>query len=152
VLARAAENLVVSEAAQKEVTAWVEAQGADLPPRALDMAKRACIVLASCDQTSEVSGAVMRWCLSFADYQVKIKSRLMPADASTDVQGFEQRILGFLVRHKQASGNQIRRGIQPDRYPGGFSAYERATQALVRSGALESAGKSRKGRHIWKLG
>ncbi len=152
VLAKAADSLVVSELAQKEVTDWVERQAGEIPPRVLDTAKRAAIVLASCDQTSEVTGAVMRWCLAFADYQVQLKARLMPADASSDVQAFENRILAFVLRHKQASGRQIVMGINPSRYPGGYVAFERATQALTRSGALVSVGKTRAGKHIWRLG
>jgi hypothetical protein len=147
----AADKLTISNEAQKEVLDWVAVQGADLPPRALDMAKRCAIVLASCDRTGSVSGAVMRWCLAFADYQVKIKSRLMPDDADGNIQAFENRVLTFLLRHKQASEGQIMHGINPRRYPGGYFAFGKAMLSLTHTEALVAVGKTRKNKRIYKI-
>jgi hypothetical protein len=151
VLASAADKLTVSEEAQAQVHEWLAAQGPDLPPRALDMAKRAALVLASCDKTSTVTGGIMRWCLKFATYQIEIKKRLMPEDADGNIQGFENRIIKFVLRHKKASGNQIRQGVKPERYPGGFNAFGQAMGSLTRSGKLTPMGKTRKGQKIYGL-
>jgi hypothetical protein len=150
-LADAADRLTISDDAQKKVVDWVESHGSNLPPRALDVAKRCAIVLASADCSSTVTLGVMTWCLAFADYQIALKARLMPPDASGDIQAFENRIISFLDRHKEASGNQIRRAISPERYPGGYFAYEKATYSLLRSGRLLSIGKTRKGKGIYRL-
>jgi hypothetical protein len=151
VLAGAADKLTVSEDAQAEVLAWVAAHGPNLPPRALDIAKRAAIVLASCDCSKTVTLGVMKWCLAFAAYQVAIKERLMPGDADGTIQAFENRVVAFLGRNKEASGNQIRRSITPGRFPGGFYAFEKAMFSLTRTGRLLSAGKTRKGKGIYRL-
>lgn len=150
VLADAADKLTVTDEAQTRVLEWVQAQGSTLPPRALDMAKRAAIVLASCDHTNQVTEAVMRWCLRFADYQVAIKARLMPEDADSNIQAFENRILAFLSRQKEAAGRQIMTGINPRRFPGGYFAFEKAMTSLTRTGAIRSIGKTRKGKPIYR--
>jgi hypothetical protein len=150
-LADAADRLTISDDAQKKVVDWVEAHGSNLPPRALDVAKRAAIVLASCDCSSTVTLGVMKWCLAFADYQILLKARFMPEDADGNIQAFENRVISFLNRHKEASGRQIRRSLNPERYPGGYFAFEKAMYSLVRAGRLLPVGKTRKGKGVYRL-
>jgi hypothetical protein len=141
---------MMSEAAQNLVHEWSSTYLEGLPPRALDMAKRAAIISASANASAAVDEQIMSWALAFADYQVKLKARLMPLDSDGNVQAFENRILAFYDRVKEASERDLRNNLKPERHAGGFTAFQKAKDSLIRAGALVSGRKNRSGRPIYR--
>jgi hypothetical protein len=146
------ENLTMTDEAQTMTVEWVAGHQEGLPARALDTAKRVAMILASTLESKCVDAQVMRWALDFAEYQIALKKRLMPADADNNVQAFEHKIVAVFDRNYQATLSQVRRAIHPERHSGGHEAYNRAVTALVRSGRLMVASKTTSGTHVYKLG
>ncbi len=147
----APETLMMSAEAQTLVIEWTASHKDGIPSRSLDMAKRAAMVLAATGELRTVDTGAMAWGLAFADYQIELKARLMPADADNSVQAFENRIVGVYQRNGRATKRQVRRALHPERYPGGFAAYEKAMTALIRSGRLKTVGQNHAGSAILDL-
>ncbi len=148
----------LSVGAQNELEDWgtfVEggeaAEGLPAERRIVDMAKRFALVLAACSGATEIDLETMRLGVDFAEYQVALRNGLFPEDASSFVQAFENRILKFYQRHALATERDVVRNLKPERYPGGFSAFNQALAALLRAGKLKPVGKTRKGNSIFEL-
>jgi hypothetical protein len=146
------ENLTMTDEAQTMTIEWVAGHEEGLPARTLDTAKRVAMILASTLESKCIDTQVMRWALDFAEYQIVLKKRLMPADADNNVQAFEHKIVAVFDRNYQATLSQVRRAIHPERHSGGHEAYNRAVNALIRSGRLMVASKTTSGTHVYKLG
>jgi Protein of unknown function (DUF3987) len=146
------ENLTMTDEAQTMAIEWVAGHKEGLPARALDTAKRAAMILASTLEVHCIDAQVMRWALDFAEYQMVLKKRLMPADADNNVQAFEHKIVGVFEHNYQATLAQVRRAIHPERHSGGHESYNRAVTALIRSGRLMVASKTPLGTQVYKLG
>ena len=109
--------------------------------RLLDHVKRFAMILAACQGKEALDEEDMRLALAFGDYQIAISKKLMPPDASSTEQMFENLILQQLERRKVASAAKIQNGIRPERQRrGGFVSYSRAWSALTRTGKVVKAG------------
>ncbi len=146
------ENLTMTDEAQTMTVDWMAGHTEGLPARALDTAKRVAMILAATLESKCVDAQVMKWAIDFAEYQIVLKKRLMPADADNNVQAFEHKIVAVFEHNYQATLSQARRAIHPERHSGGHEAYNRAVSALIRSGRLMLASKTTSGTHIYKLG
>jgi hypothetical protein len=120
-------------------------------PRMLDMAKRFALILAAADGRDQIDGDLTLRALKFAEHQIALFEKFMPVDSSSWVQAFENRILSFFRRHTQTSERDVRRSISPERYPGGYGAFEQALRGLARSGKLIASGTNRMGKTLWRL-
>ena len=145
--------LRLSLAAQSAIQDWriFEDDSAALMKRVLDMAKRFALVVAACNQAEEIDETTMRLGLEFADYQIALRDKLLPADAATYVQAFENRILSFFERHRNATEHVLQNKVRPERYPGGYAAFNQAWAALARAGKFKPVAKNRKGSTVYEL-
>jgi hypothetical protein len=89
--------------------------------------------------------------LQFGDYQLALRAKLFPPDASSTEQAFENRIIAFLTKHGRGSAALIQTRIKPDRLRGGFVSFNRAWTALVHAGVIVKVGVSRKGEEVFGL-
>ena len=151
VLKDAPTKLTMSNEAQEAVGLWSNLKAPDAPQRILDMGKRCAMNLAACAGTAEIDLGIMELALDFATYQYRVKDRLMAPDADGNVQAFENRVIAFYTRVGQATLREARNSIRPERYPGGFNAFERACGCLVRTGKLRRVGENRSKTSIFEL-
>jgi Protein of unknown function (DUF3987) len=139
--------------AQDAIMEWrpFEDDGDDKMKRVVDHAKRFALLLAVCAGATQVDEETMGLGLKFADYQIALRERLFPKDASSDVQAFENRIIKYLTAHKAASMALISNRVKTEECRGGFSAFNRAWEALLRAGKILAVGVSRKGHKMFAL-
>jgi hypothetical protein len=136
--------------AQDLIVAWSNEGDRAARPRILDMAKRFSLIVAASDDRAEVDVDTMARGLQFAEYQIAVHEKLMPADSSGWTQAFENRILAFFKRHPEASERDLRRSISPEKYPGGYGSFQQATGNLIRTQKLIKTGTNRVGNTVWK--
>jgi hypothetical protein len=120
-------------------------------PRALDMAKRFALLLAARESKLEVDLDLMQRALQFGRYQLAVHEKLMPLDAHGWTQAFENRIIAYFKRHRQASERDARRSIVPERHPGGYGAFSQALRNLVNCQKLVSVSSTKQGKPIFEL-
>jgi hypothetical protein len=145
--------LHLTTGAQDAIMEWrpFEDDGDDKMKRVVDHAKRFAMLLAACAGATEVDAATMGLGLQFADYQVALRERLFPKDASTDVQAFENRIIKYLTNHSAASMLLVSNRIKTEDCRGGYTAFNRAWEALLRARKVVPVGTSRKGQTMFAL-
>jgi len=141
----------LSQVAQEIIMDWAAFKDLSRYQRALDMGKRFALVLAACNRATAVDEQTMRLALGFVDYQMAVHAKVMPKDSSGWVQAFENRIITFYGRHAQATERQVRQGINPERYPGGFGSFQQACRNLIGTGKLLAVGKTRSNTTIWEM-
>jgi hypothetical protein len=145
--------LHLTTGAQDAIMEWrpFEDDGDDKMKRVVDHAKRFAMLLAACAGATDVDAATMGLGLQFADYQVALRERLFPKDASTDVQAFENRIIKYLTNHSAASMLLVSNRIKTEDCRGGYTAFNRAWEALLRARKVVPVGTSRKGQTMFAL-
>ena len=153
VIAAAPKQLVVSDAAREAFMAWRkdDASNTDVMRRLLDQAKRFAMIVAACQNAENINEETMALALQFADYQLALRTRLFPPDASSSEQVFENLILAFLEKHGSGSEAVIQNRIGPERRRGGFISFNRAWGALFRCGKLVMVGPNRSGQPVYAL-
>jgi hypothetical protein len=81
-----------------------------------------------------------------------LRDQFTPEDSHGFVQAFENRILRCLKKRKSPmSQKNIREIISPQKNPGGFDAFNRAFQSLLRSGEVAVVGKNQKDNPLYAL-
>src|SRR5208282_1803022 len=152
-IAATPKQLAVSDAAREAFMAWRkdDATNTDVMRRLLDQAKRFAMIVAACQQAENIDEQIMAVALQFADYQLALRKKLFPPDASTTEQVFENLILAFLEKHGRATEAVIQNRIGPERRRGGFISFNRAWAALFRCGKVLMIGPNRQRQPVYAL-
>lgn len=108
--------------------------------RVVDMGRRFALVVAACNGLERIDGETMELAKAFIDYQVAAYEPLLPEDAYSAVQAFEQRLRSFFKKHQPASFRDARNNIKPQNLPNGFGTFRTAFNNLIKAGVLLPAG------------
>jgi hypothetical protein len=116
--------------------------------RILEAVKQVLIVLAVTNVPDGYVGTeltvgpeLMQAALEFGKYEMAVREQINPADSFGMVQAHENQILAWAKKHTSRtdpkSMNDFRRGIHPERYPGGLGSFMAAWKNCTQSGALK---------------
>jgi hypothetical protein len=146
-------TLTINPSAKDAYMKWRQDDDAttDIMRRLLDQVKRFAMVIAACQNAEEIDEETMILALQFGDYQLALRAKLFPPDASSTEQAFENRVIAFLTKYGRGSAAAIQNYIKPDKLRGGFISFNRAWAALLNSGVLVKVGVSRKGEDVFNL-
>jgi len=139
----------LSDEAQNEIIWWEMSVDRGKHTRVLDMAKRFALIVAATCGESTVTGKTMKLGLQFADYQLALYKKLMPDDAATFVQAFENKILRFYDKHPNSPERQCKKSIKPENCPGGFGPFSQAWRNLTHADAIIRTGMTRSNTALW---
>jgi hypothetical protein len=123
--------------------------------RVLEMVKQLIIVLAVTNAPQNYEGTtltvgpeLMRQGIAFGNYIIAARERLNPADSWSHIQAMENTIIGWFKKHagrrNSKSRNECRRGIRPDRLPGGLGAFKLGWDNCVNTGVLKVREKTQR--------
>jgi hypothetical protein len=137
------------EANQMMTTWWASVDTSNKQSiRILEAVKQVLIVLAVTNVPDGYSGTeltvgpeLMRAALEFGKYEMQVREKINPADSFGMVQAHENLILAWAKKHasrtEPKSRNDFRRGIKPQRYPGGLGSFMMAWKNCTGSEALK---------------
>jgi hypothetical protein len=91
---------------------------------------------------SQIDEKTMELAKAFIDYQLAAYEPLLPEDAWSKAQMFEQRLRAYFKRHQPASFRDARNNIKPEKSPNGFATFNSAWSSLVKAQVLIPAGDS----------
>jgi hypothetical protein len=146
-------TLKVTPAAEAAYMEWRKDGDAetDIMRRLLDQVKRFAMVIAACHCAEAIDEDIMCLALKFGDYQLALRAKLFPPDASSTEQVFENLILRFLEKQGRASEAKIQNRIAPERRRGGYISFNRAWNALLHAGKIVPVGENRNGQRVYAL-
>jgi hypothetical protein len=78
-------------------------------------------------------------------YEIAVRERFNPVDASSWTQAFENEIERVYKRRGELTLNDCRRLVHPNRKPGGAGPFLQAFKNLVGVGLLKPSGRTEKG-------
>ncbi len=120
--------------------------------RVLDIIKQLLIVLAvvnasdddlhhASDYSLAVEPDLMKQAIAFGEYVIAIRERLNPADSWSNLQAMENSVIEWArkntSRKEPKTRNECRRGVQPQRKPGGLATFNFAWDSCVKAGVLK---------------
>jgi hypothetical protein len=142
-------DLPLSLEAQSAIAGWRFGEDGDESfTRVLDKAKRFALLNAFCDSRSDVDGDVMQLGLAASDYWMAADSKLFEPDAANYVQAFENRIIKFFTLNPKATLDQLTQHIRPEKYLGGYEAFNRGWRAL--QNRVAPCGTTRKKKTVYE--
>jgi len=145
-----AQNVTLSDEAGKMLNDWWASfdNTKESAARVIEAIKQLLIVLAVVNTPPNHSGNtvtvgtdLMAQAIAFGEYVIAARERLNPNDSWTVVQAMENAITDWLrknaTRKEPKSRNDCRRGIHPQRRPGGLSTFNWAWDACVKAGVVK---------------
>jgi hypothetical protein len=109
--------------------------------RVLDIIKQLLIVLAVVNDSLAVEPDLMKQAIAFGEYVIAIRERLNPADSWSNIQAMENAIIEWArknaSRKEPKTRNECRRGVHPNRKPGGLAAFNFAWDSTVKAGVMK---------------
>jgi hypothetical protein len=123
--------------------------------RILETVKQLLIVLAVVnapenheDTTLTVGADLMHHAIAFGEYEIAVREQLNPDDSWSHIQAMENSIIAWAKKHMKRTDpktrNECRRGIQPQRMPGGLGGFKIAWDNCVTTGVLKLRDKGHK--------
>ena len=151
------QEIVLDQDAVKIMTEWwasIDSAGKNAT-RVLEMVKQLLIVLAVTNAPEDHNGTIltvgsdlMSQAIKFGDYVIAARERLNPADSWSHIQAMENTIIAWFKKHagrkNPKSRNECRRGIRPDRMPGGLGAFKLGWDNAVNVGVLKLREKTQR--------
>jgi hypothetical protein len=120
--------------------------------RVVDMRRRFCLILAACNYKTQIDIEIMALGRAFIDYQIAFYEHLMPADAWSWVQRFENRIIRYFEKYPGAHPHrEVVNYVRPKDSQVGFGVFESAFNNLAKTRELIWTEKNRPGYELWKL-
>jgi hypothetical protein len=151
------QEIVFDAEAVKIMTEWWESIDTTKKnaTRVLEMVKQLLIVLAVTNAPENHNGTtltvgpdLMRQAIKFGEYIIAARERLNPADSWSHIQAMENTIIGWFKKHagrkNPKSRNDCRRGIRPDRLPGGLGAFKLGWDNCVSTGVVKMREKTQR--------
>lgn len=140
----------LSEEARAVLDNWWESidTGKQSATRILETTKQLLIVLAVTSLPADWTGSVVtvgpelvEQAIRFGEYEIAVRERLNPGDSWSNIQAMENSIIDWFrkhaSRHIPKTRNDCRRGIQPQRQPGGIGSFLLAWGNCVNAGVLK---------------
>jgi hypothetical protein len=153
----------MSQEARDMLNTWWEpfTKGEERPStvRILETVKQICIVLTVTNADDydlanglEVSADMMSQAIAFGEYQIAVREMLNPEDSYSVIQSMELAIIKWFTKHAGKADpktrNDCRRGLHPQRLPGGLGAFKMGWDNCVNTGVLKFRDKGqREGRY-----
>jgi hypothetical protein len=144
------QTVQLSEDARTMLNDWWTSfdNGKESAARILETVKQLIIVLAVTNSPDDHTGTsltvgaeLMQHAIKFGEYEIAVRERLNPGDSWTHVQAMEQAIIRWAKKHasrkEPKSRNEFRRGVQPQRMPGGLGTFLIAWTNTVTSNVLK---------------
>jgi hypothetical protein len=120
--------------------------------RVVDMGRRFCLISAVCNSKTQIDEETMALGAAFINYQISVYEKLMPADAWSWVQRFENRIIKYFEKYPGTHPQrEVLNYIKPRESQGGFGVFKKAFDNLARTRELISTERNRSGYELWKL-
>ena len=120
---------------------WKERENKDkVPSRLPAIVSRFLLMLLITNDSDTVTSELLEQAFAFGDYQIAMHG-LMPEDATTNVQEYEQVIRRVLLNNTNGlSFRQIRRVVQPEKrkFLGGYKPFMDAWKSLLAAGVVAS--------------
>jgi Bifunctional DNA primase/polymerase, N-terminal len=152
------QTVMLDEEASKMLTDWWGSfdSGMESATRVLETIKQLLIVLAVTNlpenhqgNTVTVDADLMTYAIQFGEYVIAVRDRLNPSDSWSHVQALENSIIDWVRKHASKAEpktmNDVRRGVQPHRVPGGLGAFKMAWRNCVETDVLKFRQKGHKG-------
>jgi hypothetical protein len=128
----------------------------DSATRVLETIKQLLIVLAVTNAPEDHAGTklvvgkeLMGQAIAFGKYLIAVRERLTPADSWNHVQAMENAIIDwarkYTSRKEPKTRREFRRGIHPERMPGGFGAFLQAWRNCIDAEVLKLRDKAHVG-------
>jgi hypothetical protein len=140
----------LSEEARTILTDWWTSidSGKQSTTRILEAVKQLLVVLAVTNLPADWAGStvtvgpeLVRHAIAFGNYEIAVRERLNPGDSWSNIQAMENAIIAWFKKHASRklpmARNDCRRGIRPDRLPGGIGAFLLAWANCVNAGYLK---------------
>ncbi len=151
------QEIVFSPDAAAVLTAWwasVDSSNKHTT-RVLEMVKQLLIVLAVTNAPEDHTGPtltvgtdLMQQAIAFGKYVIAAREILNPADSWSVVQAMENHIVAWMKKNSPVTSpktfNDARRGVRPDRKPGGFGVFKLAWSNCLGAGVLKVRDKSQR--------
>jgi hypothetical protein len=152
------QTIRLSKEATQRLTEWWLGfdNGKESATRILEAVKQLLIVLAVTNAPDGHGGTeltvgveLVEQAIRFADYEIAVRERLNPGDSWTHVQAMENQIIAWARKHtarrNPKSRNDFRRGIHPQRMPGGLGTFRYAWDNCVNTGVLKVREQNQRG-------
>ena len=140
----------LTEEARAMLDNWWESidTGKQSATRILEAVKQLLVVLAVtnlpadwADSVVTVGPQLVEQAILFGNYEIAVRERLNPGDSWSNIQAMENQIIGWFGKHAgrkwPMTRNECRRGIRPDRLPGGLGSFLLAWANCVNAGVLK---------------
>ena len=115
---------------------WKEVEQHESAKRLSDIVRRYLIVLAVTNDTDTIDESLVFMGIAFGNHVLAVRAKYNPADATSAVQAFENRIIKAYERCGDLTNRELLRRVHPERYPGGDGAFNQARRNLVESGRV----------------
>jgi hypothetical protein len=116
------------------------------------MGRRFCLILAACNGKDQIDDETMSLGHAFLKYQISSYEKLMPVDAWSWVQRFENRIIKYFEKYPGTHPlREVLNYIKPKDSQGGFGVFKKAFDNLAATKELIWSDKNRSGFELWKL-
>ena len=152
------QSVVLDVEAAKMLTDWWSSfdNGKESATRVLETVKQLLIVLAVTNLPENHQGTsvtvdadLMIYAIQFGEYVIAVRDRLNPGDSWSHVQALENSIIDWVRKHASKAEpktmNDVRRGVQPHRLPGGLGAFKMAWRNCTETDVLKFREKGHKG-------
>ena len=136
--ARVGGEITVNPDAEAMLDSWWESVKTTTgSARVPDIIRRYLIVLAVTNDTDTVDESLMSMGIAFGNHILAMRSKHNPSDATSPVQAMENRILKAYEKKGAMTERLASKSVHPERYAGGYSAFNQALNALQSGGVLE---------------
>jgi hypothetical protein len=144
------QSVRLPEEARAKLESWWEFldTGKQSVTRILEVVKQLIIVLAVTNAPADWTGStiavgaeLVEQAIQFGNYEIAVRERLNPGDSWSNIQAMENQIIGWFKKHAgrkwPMTRNECRRGVHPERLPGGLGSFLLAWANCVNSGVLK---------------
>jgi hypothetical protein len=152
------QTIMLDEEASKMLTDWWGSfdSGKESATRVLETIKQLLIVLAVTNLPENHQGAtvtvdadLMTYAIQFGEYVIAVRELINPGDSWSIVQAMENTIIDWAKKHTSKTDpktmRDARRGIHPERLPGGLGTFKMAWRNCVETDVLKVRDKGHKG-------
>jgi hypothetical protein len=158
------QTIMLDEEASKMLTDWWGSfdSGKESATRVLETIKQLLIVLAVTNlpeghegTTVTVDADLMTYAIQFGEYVIAVRELINPGDSWSIVQAMENTIIDWARKRTSKTDpktmRDARRGIHPERLPGGLGTFKMAWRNCVETDVLKVRDKGNKGNGKYSL-
>jgi hypothetical protein len=109
-----------------------------------DLVKRFLMVLAVTNDKDTIDRDLMTVGILFGEYEIAVREMFMPVDSFSWTQALENKVIAVHEKHAPMTRDRCRKLIRPERSPGGFGEFLKASKPTAISytrACFQSKGK-----------